>query len=797
MASGKPTGAPRATGPDEARRTKAGPPGTPERHAAGHNQGTRTGAKQQRPPGAANPGGAHNTQRTTAQGQVPRNTKPTHHKPQPGVAGYKQSAHTSTHTPRHPSQEWRGAAETRAQANTPEPHTPVRSGGVQAERAHKHTQAPTPGPGVAGRSRNRSPSTHTHTAHPSQERGGTSGARTQAHTHPDTAASGGAQRKPEPKHTHPHHTPQPGLAGYKQSAHQAHTHPNTPTRSGGALPKLEPKHKHSSRTPQPGVAGYKRSAHTSTHTPRQPSQEWWGAAETRAQAHTPTPHTPARSGGVRAECAHKHTLAPTPGPGVAGRSRNPSPSTHTHTAYPSQEWRGTSGARTQTHTHTQHPAGVAGRSGTRAQAHAPTPHTPARRGRVQAEQAHNTTHTPHTPARSGVAQPKPEPKHARAHRAPEPGVAGYKRSAHTNTHTPQHPSYEWRGAAETRAQAHAPTPHTPARSGGVQAERAHKHTHTPTPQPGVAGHSRNPTPSTHSHSAHPSHEWRGTSGARTQTRTLNTQARKGAEHPQPEPKDTRPHGTPQPGVAGHKRGAHQAHTPPNTPARSGGAQPKPEPKHTHPHRTPQPGVAGYKRSARTSTRTPQHPSQEWRGAAETRAQAHPPTPHTPARSGGVQAERAHKHTHTPTTRPGVAGRSRNTSPSTLTHTAHPSQEWRGTSRARTQTHTGPNTPARNGGVQPKPEPKHTHPHRTPQPGVAGYKRSGHTSTHRPQHPSQEWRGAAETRAQAHIPTTHAPGRTGGVQAERAHKLYTLWSTGLISFTASNLQSTTPTPLITL
>ena len=43
-ALGKPTGALTATGPDEARRTKAGPRGTPERHAAGHNQGTRTGA---------------------------------------------------------------------------------------------------------------------------------------------------------------------------------------------------------------------------------------------------------------------------------------------------------------------------------------------------------------------------------------------------------------------------------------------------------------------------------------------------------------------------------------------------------------------------------------------------------------------------------------------------------------------------------------------------------------------------------------------------------------------------------
>ena len=52
----------------------AGPRGTPERHAAGHNQGTRTGARQQRPPGAANPESAHNAQRTTAQEQVQSNT---------------------------------------------------------------------------------------------------------------------------------------------------------------------------------------------------------------------------------------------------------------------------------------------------------------------------------------------------------------------------------------------------------------------------------------------------------------------------------------------------------------------------------------------------------------------------------------------------------------------------------------------------------------------------------------------------------------------------------------------------
>ena len=83
------------------------------------------------------------------------------------------------------------------------------------------------------------------------------------------------------------------------------------------------------------------------------------------------------------------------------------------------------------------------------------------------------------------------------------------------------------------------------------------------------------------------------------------------------------------------------------------------------------------------------------------------------------AERAQKHTHTVTHQPEVVGRSPNACPSTHTHTAHPSQEWRAKRGARTQTHTHPITPARSGGAQPKPEPKHKHPRRTPQPGVAG------------------------------------------------------------------------------
>ena len=75
-ATGKRTRAPRATGPDEARRTNAGPRGTPEMHATCHNHVTGRGAKQQRPPGAANPDSAHHNHTTTAHEEVASNTQP-------------------------------------------------------------------------------------------------------------------------------------------------------------------------------------------------------------------------------------------------------------------------------------------------------------------------------------------------------------------------------------------------------------------------------------------------------------------------------------------------------------------------------------------------------------------------------------------------------------------------------------------------------------------------------------------------------------------------------------------------
>ena len=262
--------------------------------------------------------------------------------------------------------------------------------------------------------------------------------------------------------------------------------------------------------------------------------------------------------------------------------------------------------------------------------------------------------------------------------------------ARTQRRTPQHPSQDRRGAAETRVEAHTPTPHTPARSGGVQVEHAHKHTHTPTPQPGVAGRSLNPSPSTHPHDRpHPGEAGYNRS-AHTHTPTPQPRMVGRSRNPSPSTRANAAH--PSQEWRARSGARTPTYTHPNTPARSGGAQPKPDPKHTHPRRTPQPGVAGYKRSAYTKT-------------------------------------------HTPTPQPGEAGRSRNPSPSTQTHATHPSQEWRGTSGARTQAHEPPNTPARSGEAQPKPEPKHTNPHRTPQPGVVGYKQSAHTGAHAPQHPS--------------------------------------------------------------
>ena len=87
-------------------------------------------------------------------------------------------------------------------------------------------------------------------------------------------------------------------------------------------------------------------------------------------------------------------------------------------------------------------------------------------------------------------------------------------------------------------------------------------------------------------------------------------------------------------------------------------------------------------------------------------------------------------------------------------TTNLSQEWQAASRGCTLYHTPKYSQSRSGGAQPKPEPKHTHPYRTPQPGVGGYERSVHKTTQTYQQPSHDWWGSAKTRAEAHTHKAH-------------------------------------------
>ena len=90
--------------------------------------------------------------------------------------------------------------------------------------------------------------------------------------------------------------------------------------------------------------------------------------------------------------------------------------------------------RAHKHTHSTTPARISGlKAKTPSQTDAPQ--TPPRIGGVQAEHPYTYKRThPKTPVRNGGAQPKPKPKHTHKHRTPQPGMAGNRRRAHTNTH---------------------------------------------------------------------------------------------------------------------------------------------------------------------------------------------------------------------------------------------------------------------------------------------------------------------------------------------------------------------------
>ena len=127
-ATGKRTEAPRATGQDEARRNDAGPLGTPETHAASHNHDTRPCAKQQRPPGAANPGSAHSTRQTASWDKVPRTARPQARTPYPQPVG----SGPRPHAPRTGGRAWESA-------KLWTPHTQARGAPPRAPSCRPHS----------------------------------------------------------------------------------------------------------------------------------------------------------------------------------------------------------------------------------------------------------------------------------------------------------------------------------------------------------------------------------------------------------------------------------------------------------------------------------------------------------------------------------------------------------------------------------------------------------------------------------------------------------------------------------
>ena len=263
-----------------------------------------------------------------------------------------------------------------------------------------------------------------------------------------------------------------------------------------------------------------------------------------------------------------------PQPGRAGCRRSTGTNTH-RPAPPARNGKVKTKTGTQPHTRPSHsPARIWWDTGRfRTQTHPPKQSSQDRRGESQIPKPRNTPHKP------------------------EPAVARYKWSGHTNTHipTPQPGLAGWESKPEPRH-----THHDPRKEKAGCRRSAHTIIHTPAPQPGMAGYNQNLSPSTHTHTAQPSEDWRGTSGAGTQTHT--------PQHPRQEWRSAAETRT-------------QAHTPtPHTLARIGGWEPAHQ--HTHPkhssqdwraqsqnpnqdmHHNPDPGMAGYKWSGHTNTYTP-------------------------------------------------------------------------------------------------------------------------------------------------------------------------------------------------
>ena len=92
------------------------------------------------------------------------------------------------------------------------------------------------------------------------------------------------------------------------------------------------------RTAPPARRGSKteRDTHKNTHTPQHLSQEWWHAAETRAQAHTPTLHNAPGTAAYR-RSAHTTTHAPKQQPRMVVCKPKPKPNRRQHKSKPGME----------------------------------------------------------------------------------------------------------------------------------------------------------------------------------------------------------------------------------------------------------------------------------------------------------------------------------------------------------------------------------------------------------------------------------------------------------------------------
>ena len=173
---------------------------------------------------------------------------------------------------------------------------------------------------------------------------------------------GGAENGPQP----PNHPPTPRRG---QTPYPEGTEDRTPKGAQGD-------HQAKTGNTKPGTAAHREKGHqyAQTHTTlKKNNKRASNRARKRGEGGTGTTRPGTETASDRHHKAEKKTHPDNPTK-KGGAQPRPGPSTHAHTAHPSQERRGTSGARAQTRTPAQHPQpGGAGDHLGRAHEHTHTP----------------------------------------------------------------------------------------------------------------------------------------------------------------------------------------------------------------------------------------------------------------------------------------------------------------------------------------------------------------------------------------------------------------------------------------